>query len=136
MNTGTGAQLPADTPATASPSRPLPGTGCVAKLATLFEGQQQQQQPAAAGPSPDSAVAARAKRQRTAAAGVPPLPDEWLQSPPLANGGAGAEAAASRGPVERELFEEACSEAAHADTSGGRGDAAAREARLQAIRAK
>lgn len=135
MNAGTAAQLPADTPTTASPSRPLPGTGCVAKLVILFEGQQQQQP--AAGPSPGSAsavAAARAKRQRTA--GGPPLPDEWLQSPPLANGGAGAEAAASRGPVERELFEEASSEAAHADTSGGRGDAAAREARLQAIRAK
>ncbi|PRW58137.1 elongation factor Ts [Chlorella sorokiniana] len=80
-------------------------------------------------------AAARAKRQRTA--GGPPLPsDECLQSPPLANGGSGAGAAEGAGPVERELFEESSGEAPHGDTSGGRGDPAAREARLQAIRAK
>ncbi len=130
-------QQPDDYPttfaATKSPSRPLP-PGTVARLACIFEGQPQQQ---AAGPSPSSAwaaAAARSKRQRTA--GGPPLPDEWLQSPPLANGGNGTQAAEGEEPVERALFAEGSGEAALAGGGCRQGDAAAREARLAAIRAK
>lgn len=106
---------------THSPSRPLPGS--VAKLAFLFEQQ-------APGPSPSPA--GPAKRQRTAG-GPPPLPNEWLQSPPLANGGSGAGAAEVTAPVERELFDE---DSGEADPSGGgsAASASAREARLEAIR--
>lgn len=108
---------------THSPSRPLPGS--VAKLAFLFEQQ-------APGPSPSSA--GPAKRQRTAG-GPPLLPEEWLQSPPLANGGSAAGAAEGTAPVERELFEDG-SGSGEADPSGGGSEAAAaaREARLEAIR--
>lgn len=135
------AEQPADRPSASaapghSPSRPLPGS--VAKLACLFEGQtqQQQQQQPATGSSPASAsalAAARTKRQRV---GGPPLPEEWLQSPPLANGGSGEAAAEGAAPVERELFEGE-EEGGEQGAGGGAADAAAaRAARLQAIRAR
>ena len=131
------AEQPAEAPGTSaappahSPSRPLPGS--VAKLACMFEGQQQ---PAArcSPASASAAAAARTKRQRLGMGG-PPLPEEWLQSPPLANGGKGA--AEGLAPVERELFEgEGDEQAAACGEAAGTDAAAAREARLRAIRAK
>lgn len=102
-------------------------TGAVASLARMFElnGAAERQQ--GAGGNNDSGGARQQwKRQRLASGTHPPLPSEWMSSPPLARGDCGADGSPAA-PVERQLWEE--------KSDGGTAEAA-REARLAKIRAK